>query len=205
MKKPNDKPNLCQKCGKKTNKKVCNVCVGLVLNPIKEAEKLKKEEKRKAKINAHEKDYKVALQNEINKLSKMIDFKFGFTDCIDCGKFLNKETHQIDACHFISRKKNPTLKYHLLNLHSGHNHCNTRNETHEHSYRIGLEKRYGKEVLEQIDGLSLKYPSIKLTAIEISEKLALVRKIIRNFDTFQFESSLVARNQLNNMIGIYGE
>lgn len=203
MKKPNDKPNLCQKCGKKTNKKVCNVCVGLVLKPIKEAEKLKKEEKRNAKINAHEKDYKVALQNEINKLSKMIDFKFGFTDCIDCGKFLNKETHQIDACHFISRKKNPTLKYHLLNLHSGHNHCNTRNETHEHSYRIGLEKRYGKEVLEQINGLSLKYPSIKLTAIEISEKLALVRKIIRNFDTFQFESSLIARNQLNNMIAIY--
>ncbi len=195
--------NVCQSCGKKTNKKVCNVCVGLVLKPIKEAEKKVKEEKRKAKINAHERDYKVALQNEINKLSKMIDFKFGFTDCIDCGKFLNKETHQIDACHFISRKRNSSLKYHLLNLHSGHNYCNTRNETHEHSYRIGLEKRYGKDVLNEIDGLSLKYPSIKLTAIEIFEKVTLVRKLIRTFDTFQFENSLAARTQFNKIIAIY--
>lgn len=195
--------NVCQSCGKKTNKKVCNVCVGLVLKPIKEAEKQAKEEKRKAKINAHEKDYKVALQNEINKLSKMIDFKFGFTDCIDCGKFLNKEKNQIDACHFISRKRNSSLKYNLLNLHSGHNHCNTRNETHEYSYRIGLEKRYGKDFLEEVDGLSLKYPIIKLTAIEIAEKVALVRKSIRTFDSFQFESSIKARKQFNLLIGIY--
>jgi Bacteriophage Lambda NinG protein len=195
--------NLCQSCGRKTNKKVCNICVGLVLKPIIEAERKAKEDKRKAKINAHESDYKTALQNEINKLSKLIDFKFGLTDCIDCGKFLNKETHQIDACHFISRKKNSTLKYNLLILHSGHNHCNTRNETHESSYKIGLEKRYGKEILEEIEGLSLKYPIIKLTAFEAVEKLKLVRKIIRTFDTFQFENSLAARKQLNLLIGIY--
>ena len=196
-------PNLCQKCGKKTNKKVCNICVGLVMKTIKESEKLKKEQKKKDKINAHETDYKGALQNEINKLSKMIDFKFNLTDCIDCGKFLNKETHQIDACHFISRKKAPSLKYHLLNLNSGHNHCNTRNENHESSYRIGLERRYGKEIVAEIDELPRKYPTIKLTAIEIYEKVTLVRKLIRTFDTFQFDNSIQARKQLNEIIGIY--
>jgi hypothetical protein len=162
-----------------------------------------KKEKSKMKLNAYEKDYKKSLQDEINKLSKIIDVNLGHTNCIDCGLYLDKEKNQIDACHFISRKKNPTLRYNLHNLHSGHNHCNVYNENHESNYKEGLINRYGISYIELIDNLPIKYKEIKLTSLDIVEKLKIVRKLIRNFDTFKFTDSVNARKTLNIIIGIY--
>lgn len=162
-----------------------------------------KKEKQVMKIDVYVKENKTDLQKEVNKLARMIDAKFEYV-CIDCGKELNKEKHQIDACHLISRKKNSTLRYNLHNLHSGHNHCNTMNESHETNYKIGLEQRYGKEYATMvIDELKVKYKEIHLSNVEVSEKLKLVRAIVRNFDTYSFTDSVNARNVLNNLIGIY--
>ena len=163
--------------------------------------KLKQQDKERMPF-VYEKEYRKELQDAINKLSRMVDEHFSYV-CIDCGKPLNKEKNQIDACHLISRKKNSTLKYHLDNLHSGHNHCNVYNEKHESNYKSNLVLRYGHEYLEQIEGLSLKYPLIKLSEVEVVEKLKLVRKLIRDFPTFEFMDGRNARNWLNALIGIY--
>lgn len=161
-----------------------------------------KKEKSVLKVETHSKENKKHLQDGINKLSRMIDEMFEF-NCIDCGIYLDKTKHQIDACHLISRGSNSTIKYHLDNLHSGHNHCNVYNPKHETNYRNNIVSRYGKEYLELIDNLPLKYKEIDLSNQDVSDKLKLVRSIIRNFKTYKFESSLHARNIINNLIGIY--
>lgn len=167
-------------------------------------EKQAEDEKWKGvKVVVYEKENKEVLQNEINKLSKLIDASFGLTECIDCGGYLDKEKNQIDACHLISRKKNGTLKYNLHNLHSGHNHCNVYNESHESNYKKGLINRYGRDYLEMVESLPIKYKEIHLSSAELVEKIKLVRKVIRTFHTYQLTDSAKARTLFNNLIGIY--
>ena len=204
--KPKKEYNVCQKCGKKTNKKVCNVCVGLVLKPIKEAEKNKllvkgtkefKEAKTEVKIGEN----RTELQRNINLLSRMIDASFGFNTCIDCGKPFGK---QIDAAHFHNVKGNEQLRFNLHNLHSAKSDCNQYSSEHKVGYKLGLTIRYGSMYLNQVESLKTEVKELKLNAVEIAEKLKLVRHIIRNFDKYKFDNALIARNQFNKIIGIYG-
>lgn len=160
-----------------------------------------KEKRAVMKIDTHSKEYKKALQNEINILSRKIDASVGFNNCIDCGKPFDK--HQIDACHLISKGSNSSLKYNLHNLHSGHNHCNFYNPIHESNYKKGLVLRYGNVYLEMVEGLPLKYKEIHLSNTEIHEKLTFVRKLNRSFNTYQLFDGNQARQLFNNLIGIY--
>ncbi len=154
------------------------------------------------KVDTHAKENKKALQDEVNKLSRIIDAYFGF-GCIDCNLPLDKEKHQIDACHFISRGSNSTLKYNLHNLHSGHNHCNVYNPSHEGNYEQGLFRRYGNDYLTMVEGLPLKYKEVHLSNFEIVEKLKIVRVLIRTFGTYKFNNAIEVRNLFNTIIGIY--
>lgn len=179
----------------------CGAKYAIILQENNKAKELN-EKVKSWKPNTHAKDYKKSLQDEINKLARMIDEHFEFT-CIDCDKFLDKEKNQIDACHLHSRKKNGTLKYNLHNLHSGHNHCNKYNENHESKYKIGLEKRYGNEYLKMVEYLPIKYKEIHLSNVEVIEKLAIVRKLIRDFKTFTLHNGMTARYLFNKIIGVY--
>lgn len=192
--------NYCQSCGKKSNKKVCNVCVGLVLKPIKEAEQKEKKEKEKMTIEVKSNENRKALQREINKLSRLIDAKFNYTTCIDCNKPFLAQT---DAAHFHDLSTNRGVRYHLDNLHSSRSSCNQFSSKHKEGYKLGLQERYGQDYHFMVLGLKHQYKEVNLNAFELKEKLALVRKIIRNFDTFQFENSITARTSFNNIIGIY--
>ena len=203
---------------KKRNKKTCKNCKDRfqperdMIEPLcsvecalawrkKLNEKKWNKEKAVLKITTHSKEYKASLQAEINKLSRLIDSKFGYITCIDCNKTFGK---QIDAAHYHSRGSNSSLKYNLDNLHSARSECNQWSDTHKSGYKLGLIERYGKVYTEYvIEGLPLKYPYIKLCENEVFEKLKLVRKLIRDFDTFKFSDSLSARKILNDLIGIY--
>jgi len=159
------------------------------------------EEKKKVlKVNTHSKEYKKEFQDNINLLSRMIDLRFEYHTCIDCDKGYGP---QQDAAHFHGKGSNSTLRYHLHNLHSANSHCNRFSDVHHVNYKIGLEKRYGKEYLQYVEGLKINIKEIDLSNQDIVDKLKLVRNIIRNFDTYKFESSLDARTLFNNLIGIY--
>jgi len=150
----------------------------------------------------HEKKYKGLLQNEVNKLSRMIDAKFGYTLCIDCGKPFG---NQIDACHFNGVGSNHSIRYNLHNLHSGKSDCNQFSDKHKQGYTIGLKERYGESYLTLVEELPLKYKYIKISAVEVVEKLKIVRSLVKNFDTFQAENSIAMREMFNQIIGIYGD
>jgi hypothetical protein len=52
-------------------------------------------------------------------------------------------------------------------------------------------------------GLQAKYKYIGLKENEIADKLAIVRKLIRDFDTFKLNDGAHARDLFNSIIGIY--
>jgi len=153
------------------------------------------------KPTVHEKKYKGLLQNEVNKLSRMIDTKFGYTLCIDCGKPFGNQT---DAAHFNGVGSNHSIRYNLHNLHSSKSDCNQFSDKHKQGYTIGLKERYGESYLTLVEELPLKYKYIKISAVEVVEKLKIVRSLVKNFDTFQAENSIAMRENFNNIIGIYG-
>lgn len=203
--KPVFKPKKCRVCKdkftpKRSSLEVCCSFECAITYGKSKPTKVKDTEREKMKIEVKVGENRNALQREINKLSRMIDEKFGFNTCIDCGRPFGA---QKDAAHFHDLSTNRGIRYHLANLHSARSDCNQYSSKHKAGYKIGLEKRYGKEYQEYVENLQFQYKDIKLNAFEIVEKLALVRKLIRNFDTFQFESSVIARNQLNTMVGIY--
>jgi len=153
------------------------------------------------KPTVHEKKYKGLLQNEVNKLSRMIDTKFGYTLCIDCGKPFGNQT---DAAHFNGVGSNHSIRYNLHNLHSAKSDCNQFSDKHKQGYTIGLKERYGESYLTLVEELPLKYKYIKVSAVEVVEKLKIVRSLVKNFDTFQAENSIAMREMMNGIIGIYG-
>tara|TARA_R110000764_G_scaffold89383_5_gene170891 strand:- start:1328 stop:1957 length:630 start_codon:yes stop_codon:yes gene_type:complete len=183
----------------------CQTAKGMFLmNKQKEANKKAwNKVKKKSRHITHPKEEKGKLQAEINKLSKLIDLKFGYVDCIDCGKPLD----HTDAGHYIAVGANATLRYNLNNIHSQRRGCNrdlARMGSRHTGYYKGLVQRYGNDYAEMVDiGLQNKYKYIGLMNQEIAGKLKIVRSLIRNFDTYDFKSSVLMREMFNKLIGIY--
>lgn len=170
-------------------------------NVAKMIKKESAEQTKKIKVVVYERENKKYLQNEINKLARMIDARFEYDTCICCHRNYGAQT---DGAHFHSRGSNSSIKYNLHNIHSATSYCNDFSNTHISGYKDGLEKRYGKDYQDYVvNQLPLLYKEIHLTAHDIAEKLVIVRKLIREFPKMKFENSIDAREKLNKLIRIY--
>lgn len=169
----------------------------------KENEKKKKDWVKERRPHAYSKEYKKHLQNEVNKLSRMIDTLFNY-ECIDnCGQPYGK---QQDGAHFHSRGSNNSIRYNLHNIHKSRSDCNQHSAEHKPGYIEGLKKRYGEKYYNYVQyDLPLIYDYVKLSPIVVVEKLRIVRKINREFETYVFNNAIHARNMLNKIIGIYND
>ena len=209
--KPKLKERKCKQCGTvfmQTNPlqyvcgppKDCSWMYGKMIT--KKSEEKKREAEQKELIpNVYSKEYKSDLQNSINKLARMIDAKFGYDTCIDCGKPMLKQIH---GAHFGDVGGNNSIRYNLHNIHSSLSQCNKYSNKHKQGYELGLKSRYSEDYFNYVNtDIVLKFNHVKLTPNEVVEKLAIVRKLIRDFDTFQFTSAINARNVLNEIIGVY--
>lgn len=204
------KPKKCKICGnmfmpkRSTTETTCSLDCAIAFgkSKVKEAPLLVKgtpyfkETEQKVKSE----DRLTDLQDQINKLARLIDERFKYTKCIDCNKEMQK---RVAGAHFHDVGSNRHIRFNLHNIHTSSFQCNNFSSKHKVGYKTGLEQRYGKDYLDFVENLQTQHRDVKLAPFEISEKLALVRKIIRTFDTFQFENSVSARTQLNNIIGIY--
>jgi len=205
----------CKECNSKFvpkyfNQKFCvenDECLKAMSNYAKEQEykRLKKDflpRKKIMDIETNPVKYKKILQDEINKLARMIDNSFSLK-CIDCGKDYGQ---QQDGGHFKSVGSNASLRFNLHNIHSQKSDCNQNGlgGGRERQYYQGLIDRYGVEYAEMVDlQLQQKYKYIGLKSNEIPEKTKIVRSIIKNFETYRFESPYMAREMFNKLIGIY--
>lgn len=203
MKKPKCKNTNC-KIEFERIRPLQNVCSTKCAIEYSKQLKLKRwaKEKRTKLPELYPRKYKGYLQDEINKLARKIDSKLLHNTCMDCDKTLIG-IKQVDGAHFTSVGSNPTIRYNLHNIHSARSDCNSYSDTHHEGYKEGIIKRYGKPYLNQIEGLKLKYKIIKLSNKEVAEKLAIVRKLNRDFDTFEIIDGVSARDLFNKKIGIY--
>ena len=208
----------CKKCKQKFeakffNQKFCkgnNDCLTAeamyLLEQKKKADEKKWRQEKKEKLPIlYPRKYKGYLNQECQKLARKIDNHFGF-NCIDCDRpFANQQ----DGGHFNSKGKNASLSWNLHNIHSQRSECNQNGigGGRERQYYDGLIKRYGNEYAEFVDvGLQKKYKYIGLKENEIAEKLAIVRKINREFDNIVQDlelNSIELREYFNKKIGIY--
>ena len=207
------KPKKCKNCAKlftpkrSTLEVTCSVTCAIQYGrnvPIKENKNLLVKgtpQFKAAKIEVSIGENRTELQRNINLLSRMIDASFGYNTCIDCGKKMNKQIH---GAHFHNVKGHENLRFNLHNIHSSLSQCNKYSSEHKVGYIKGLEQRYGIGYLNQVEALKTEIKELKINAVEIAEKLKLVRHIIRNFDKYKFDTALIARNQFNKIIGIYG-
>ena len=159
-------------------------------------------EKRQKLPELYPRKYRGLFQDEINKLARMIDNELGYHACIDCGETLIG-IPQVDGSHFKNVGSNLSVRYNLHNIHSSKSDCNQYHGGKKLGYREGITKRYSKAYLDRMDGLGLIYKDIKLTNKEIGEKLKIVRKLIREFETFNIQDGIKARDLFNKIIGIY--
>jgi hypothetical protein len=166
---------------------------------IKNSQNQSKAKLKKWSISAKSKEHKKGLQDNINKLARMIDSLF-FNDCCCCDLKLDKRTA---GAHYHSVGSNETIRFHLHNIHKSTFHCNNFKSTHHKDYANKIQTRYGKEYYEYLEYKLQQHPLIKLTNQDIYDKKLLTSKLIRDFDTFKFTDPLKARDTLNKIIGIY--
>lgn len=147
--------------------------------------------------------YKNLLQSQINLLSRKIDAHFGYL-CIDCDKMFGKQT---DGAHFHNVSGHENIRFNLHNIHSARSDCNQYSSEHKTGYRNGIVKRYGASYLDHIDiEIPKKYKYLGLSEVEVFEKLAIVRKINREFEKLvkNTESDGAGmRDYFNVLIGVY--
>jgi len=169
-------------------------------------EKVKEWEKQSKKVNkpktTKKKTSKEYLQDEVNKLAKMIDTHFNYK-CICCG---NDYKGQIDACHLKSRGHNLNIAYNLHNIHKGRAYCNQYSNLHITGFENGLISRYSLDYFNMVDNeLSLKYSYLGLTEFELKEALKITRECIRGFKLYSkgHKDGKESREFFNKLIGIY--
>ena len=143
-------------------------------------------------------DFKEDLQKEINKIARLID---GDLPCISCG---TQKPVQYAGGHRKSVGSHSNIRYHLDNIHKQcNNYCNKNLSGNPDGYDVGISNRYGPAYLDKVLTLTLKHKELKITKDELIEKIAIARKIIRDFETFHFENPLQARHQINKILNIY--
>ncbi len=211
------KMKVCKICKTKftpyrTTQPTCKGCeFGYAMMKLAEKKKVDKvegkEKLRQQKAKVYSKEYKVELQNEINRLARMIDERFNYA-CVDCDKevrYKRNDTRPMDAngSHLHNVSGNENIRYNLHNIHTSKIKCNQFEGGRKEDYKKGLVKRYGKGYLEVVEGRGVAYPYLGLMEIEVVEKIKIVRKLIRTLDTYCFRDGIQGRSMINKIIGIY--
>jgi len=206
-------------CGKPTLHRtwgMCNSCLydfyttderGKIIFAKRKIQVVSKREKafksdlrQKLKTNA---DYVKELQKEVNTIVRLIDKG---TQCISTLKPLNSK---FDAGHFYSCGSNPSLRFHLDNIHAQSVYANQYLSGDQMNYLNGLETVYGADYKNHVVDLKKKYPILKLSIDELKEKTAIAKSIIKwHKENIDFIISMpnarrVYRIEYNKQLGIY--
>lgn len=144
-------------------------------------------------------DYEKILQILINQIVRLIDKD---CPCIATGSFTGK----MNAGHYTSVGSNPTIRFHLDNIHIQSEHSNSFKGGDLLKYQDGLKRVYGKEYFEYVDSLRQMKP-IKLNIDELKEKIKIAREISKELKEknciYSTSERLALRTYFNEQLGIY--
>lgn len=90
----------------------------------------------------------------------------GFCTCISCGKV--DEWKSMHCGHFLSRRYN-AIRFDERNAHAQCPACNLFLSGNAAEYLVALEKRYGREVVDEL--MQMKYQSKRFTRPELEEMI----------------------------------
>jgi hypothetical protein len=200
----------CKVCSQKFvlerfNQQTCDYKCAIQLAKNKQKEKEQKEWKiEKAILKDKLKtlsDYSKELQKEVNTIVRLIDKD---TQCISTLKPLN---NKFDAGHFYSVGSNPSLRFHLDNIHAQSVYANQYLSGDQMNYLNGLSDVYGIDYKDYVISLKSRYKVLKLSIDEIKDKINISRGIIKWLKLqdrkFTIKERIYFRNKFNNEIGIY--
>jgi hypothetical protein len=147
-------------------------------------------------------EYKEELQELVNKIARLIDKGHA---CISSGR----KTDNVHGGHLKTVGAHENIRFNLLNIYAQDGEQNTHQSGNVNGYRDGIEKTFGKELLEEIDGLSLKYKEIRIRKVDIVEAKMIAGKIIRELEhenkTYSTVERIELRRSINDRLGIYKE
>ena len=91
----------------------------------------------------------------------------GYIRCVTCKKM--KEYSQIDAGHFLPKKKGSAVYFDLRNIHAQCTSCNRFQHGNIHAYYDFMLEKYGLEVIEELKEIAAK--PLKLTRSDYYEMI----------------------------------
>lgn len=94
----------------------------------------------------------------------------GFGKCISCNN--TKFYDNLDAGHFVNRK-HLSLRYNEKNVNCQCRDCNRFDEGNPAGYAIGLIRKYGNDIIEQLS--ISKHLTVKFTEFELNEFIKYYR------------------------------
>ena len=178
----------------------CSSKCGYELSQSKLKEKRTKEwrvEKKRLRTNVT--DWKKSLQNEINKIVRLIDK--------DLSCLARNTKGQMHAGHVYARGGNTNIRYNLHNIHrqsAQSNHF----QNDDGLLREGLSSEYGQEYMEFISDLR-KTPVPKYSQQEYMEMYYKARKIVLRLKksdiNYSLKNRILLRNKINLEMGVYEE
>jgi hypothetical protein len=158
--------------------------------------------KRKDHPGVYLKENKAQLLKLVQHIARLID---NDTRCIDCERTEAKPCW--DGGHVVSKGSNLSIAYNLHNIFRQTRGCNHQGQTSKEAMLAGIEKMYGKEYKEYVDGLAMEYKYIGLKAAEYPEKITIALKIVRELKkidgSYTEKQRIKLRAWYNTRLGIY--
>lgn len=181
---------------------VCSQACAIVLSkPIvrKQQEVKWKEEKKVLKEKSR--DFKKELQDEMNKIARLIDYG---NVCMSCQRYPKKTF----GAHFRSVGGHSSIRYNLNNIYLGCFSCNGKKGGNVHGYDSGLQNTFGKDWWEYLkNGLLQDYSYLGLKKEDypplIKEARKIARELEKDLKVRTPDERLKKRTEYNERLGIY--
>jgi hypothetical protein len=202
----------CKHCGEKftpkyssleqfCSKEDCRIQFAiLTVKKKKESEEKARQRKNiieKRNLRSATTNWKNALQDEINKIVRLIDK--------DLPCLARKKIGKMNAGHVFSRGSSPTIRFNLHNIHRQNAQSN-HFQNDDGLLREGLSIEYGEEYFTFISELR-RTPKLKYKDFEYEVFTKEAKKIVLSLAkldlTYSLKNRIDMRNKINEQLGIY--
>lgn len=146
-------------------------------------------------------DYAKELQKEVNTIVRLIDKS---SQCISTLKPLNEK---YDAGHFYSVGSNPSIRFHLDNIHAQSVYANQYLSGDQMNYINGLSYVYGDEYKDYVLSLKSSLKTLKMNKEDYKDKIKISKEIVKELksenEIYDIKQRLFLRASYNQKLGIY--
>lgn len=200
------KPKPCKWCKEKFTPErpiqmTCGYICAIAYAKDRQSKKLRSDNKTKLRGMMTKGGHLKELQEVVNQIVKYIDMGL---PCVSSGRPLQSIRN---SGHYFAVGSCPAIRFHLLNLHTQGVSDNMYKGGKPIEYLEGVRKMYGPDYAEEMQGLKLRYPELKLSIPEIIEArqkaLQILKRLKKEERTYGVQERIDLRRGINDELGIY--